>query len=184
MSQTGSDQTGTEQKQNEAEMPKHFPPGEEVPDELREDDKVVIVESEPYEEADDGVGLVPTLTAHRLDASPCAWIRVFGAGRDELPESFKHEINESIMNSAYHADESILQLSWFTDEEIHLEPCSPNEITESDIRSAFAVLEALREDCHEEGAVGEARQANEAHALIQEYQDRLVGLQKGGETDA
>jgi hypothetical protein len=185
MSQTDSKQTETAQNQGNSEWPKRFPPGESVPSELREDDSVFILEDEPNEEEklDDECGYTPALVAHHREHSPATWVCLIGARRDDLSDSFKNDISESIMSSAFHADEPVASVSWFREDEVMLDTEDDGQITPEDIQSTLKVLEAFREDCRQEMMIGEARQANEAHNLIQEHQDRLVGLQEGESTN-
>lgn len=153
--------------------PKQFAAGEEVPEELRENDAVQLIETD-YEPEPDGSGLVATVTAYHEDYSPRAWIEVFGVERDELDDSFKYQINESIMNTAHHSEESIVRLSWFTDDDIDVLG-EGEEITAADIQSTLKVLESLREMFRADDMAGEKQTPNEALCLIDNFSGELIG---------
>jgi hypothetical protein len=53
------------------------------------------------------------------------------------------------------------------------------ELTPDEVQTAYKVLEIVREDCNEAGMVGEEQCVNDAHVLVQQFDEHANWIDAG-----
>jgi len=152
--------------ENSDGWPKRFGPDESVPDALRNDEAVSLIE---VSEDRASAGGTPTILAHHSEHSPRTWLEIEGVERAELSEAELYAVSNSVTETLNAAGNPLAAVHCHSDNDVTVATGEAAQITPQDIAATMKVLEQLREEFRDDRMIGAARRLNNAHAIVQEH---------------